>query len=45
MTTGWLAAARIGMGWPLTALAAVVTVYLVRRATRSELLDDRSGTE
>ncbi len=43
--TGWLAAARIGMGWPLTALAAVVTVYLVRRATRSELLDDRSGTE
>ncbi|MBD0020881.1 DUF3159 domain-containing protein [Gordonia pseudamarae] len=30
--TGWLAVARIGMGWPLTALAAIVTVYLVRRA-------------
>ncbi|GAC48229.1 DUF3159 domain-containing protein [Gordonia aichiensis] len=33
--TGWLAAARIGMGWPLTALAVVVTVVLVRRAVRA----------
>lgn len=32
---GWLAAARIGMGWPLTALAVVVTVVLVRRAARA----------
>ena len=34
--TGWLAAARIGMGWPLTALAAVITVFLVRRAVSAE---------
>lgn len=31
-STGWLAAARIAMGWPLTALALVVTVWAVRRA-------------
>ncbi|GAB4584961.1 DUF3159 domain-containing protein [Nocardia sp. IFM 10818] len=31
-STGWLAAARIGMGWPLTAVALVVTVWAVRRA-------------
>ncbi|MFD3593960.1 DUF3159 domain-containing protein [Nocardia sp. NPDC058640] len=30
--TTWLAVARIGMGWPLTALALVVTVWAVRRA-------------
>jgi hypothetical protein len=30
--TGWLAAARIAMGWPLTAVALVVTVWAVRRA-------------
>lgn len=35
--TGWLAVARIGMGWPLTALAVVVTVLLVRRASRASL--------
>lgn len=29
--TGWLAVARIAMGWPLTALAAIVT-YLVIKA-------------
>ncbi|GGF40996.1 DUF3159 domain-containing protein [Williamsia phyllosphaerae] len=34
--TGLLAAARIGMGWPLTALAALATVLLVRRAERIE---------
>ena len=33
--TGWLAVARIGMGWPLTALAVVVTMVLVRRASRA----------
>ncbi|NNG95834.1 DUF3159 domain-containing protein [Gordonia araii NBRC 100433] len=32
--TGLLAAARIGMGWPLTILAVVATVLLVRRADR-----------
>lgn len=30
--TGLLAAARIGMGWPLTAVAFLVTVWAVRRA-------------
>ncbi|MGW0181536.1 DUF3159 domain-containing protein [Nocardia sp. NPDC003345] len=39
-STGWLAAARIGMGWPLTALALVVTVWAVRRAGH---LPARSG--
>lgn len=32
--TGWLAVARIGMGWPLTGLALLVTVWAVRRADR-----------
>jgi len=31
--TGWLAFARIAMGWPLTAVAALVTVWAVRRVT------------
>lgn len=31
-STGWLAAARIAMGWPLTALALLVTFWAVRRA-------------
>ncbi|MFG1794774.1 DUF3159 domain-containing protein [Nocardia sp. NPDC049149] len=30
--TGWLAFARIAMGWPLTAVALVVTIWAVRRA-------------
>ncbi|WP_431970897.1 DUF3159 domain-containing protein [Nocardia sp. bgisy134] len=30
--TGWLAVARIGMGWPLTAVAFAVTIWAVRRA-------------
>jgi hypothetical protein len=29
---GWLGITRIAMGWPLTALAALVTVWAVRRA-------------
>jgi hypothetical protein len=29
---GWLAFARIAMGWPLTAIAALVTVWAVRKA-------------
>ncbi|ORX00977.1 hypothetical protein AWC29_02075 [Mycobacterium triplex] len=33
--TGWLAAARIGMGWPLTALAALVTYVAIRAAQRA----------
>lgn len=35
-STGWLAVARIAMGWPLTALAVLATIVLVRRATRDE---------
>lgn len=35
--TGWLALARIAMGWPLTVLAVVVTVLLVRRAARESV--------
>ncbi|MDL9936396.1 DUF3159 domain-containing protein [Gordonia sp. ABSL1-1] len=34
--TGWLAVTRIAMGWPLTALAILGTILLVRRATREE---------
>ncbi|MBJ7288378.1 DUF3159 domain-containing protein [Williamsia sp.] len=45
--TGLLAAARIGMGWPLTALAALATVLLVRRAERIEesVLDTEADTD
>ncbi|WP_460956098.1 DUF3159 domain-containing protein [Parasphingorhabdus pacifica] len=32
--TGWLAFARIAMGYPLTALALVVTVWAIRRAAK-----------
>lgn len=32
--TGWLAAARIVMGYPLTALALLVTVWAIRRAKK-----------
>jgi hypothetical protein len=31
---GWLAFAKIAMGWPLAALAALVTVWAVRQADR-----------
>ncbi len=33
--TGWLVVARIAMGWPLTALAAVVTYLAIRGAQRA----------
>ena len=33
--TGWLAVARIGMGWPLTVLAAVVTYGAAKAAQRA----------
>lgn len=32
--TGWLAVARIAMGWPLTALAALVTYFAVKVVRR-----------
>nr|WP_245234166.1 DUF3159 domain-containing protein [Mycobacterium sp. PS03-16] len=33
--TGWLGVARIAMGWPLTAVAAVVTYFAIRAAQRA----------
>lgn len=33
---GWLGVARIGMGWPLTAVAALVTVWAVRKADQRQ---------
>jgi hypothetical protein len=33
--TGWLAAARIAMGWPLTAVAALATYLAIRAAQRA----------
>jgi hypothetical protein len=33
--TGWLAVARIAMGWPLTALAALATYLAIRSAQRA----------
>lgn len=41
--TGWLAFARIAMGWPLTAVALVATVWAVRRA--GHLPRSGGGTE
>jgi Protein of unknown function (DUF3159) len=33
--TGWLGVARITMGWPLTAVAALVTYLAIRAAQRA----------
>ena len=33
--TGWLVVARIAMGWPLTAVAALVTYLAIRAAQRA----------
>ncbi|PRW65062.1 DUF3159 domain-containing protein [Actinopolyspora mortivallis] len=33
--TGWLAVARIAMGYPLTAVALLVTVWAIRRASKT----------
>lgn len=38
--TGWLAVARIGMGWPLTALVLLLTVWAVRRADHTVEADE-----
>lgn len=32
--TGWLAVARIGMGYPLTAIALLITIWAIRRVSR-----------
>jgi hypothetical protein len=39
--TGWLGAARIAMGWPLTAAAAVVTYLAIKYVQRA--LPDGQG--
>ncbi len=41
--TGWLAVARIGMGWPLTGVALLVTLWAVRAADRA--LDAASSAD
>ena len=33
--TGWLGVARIGMGWPLTAVAALATYFPIKAAARA----------
>lgn len=33
--TGWLATARIAMGWPLTGIAALVTYFAIKAAQRA----------
>lgn len=41
--TGWLAAARIGMGWPLTVLAALATYAAIKSAQRA--IAESAGVE
>ena len=41
--TGGLAVARIAMGWPLTAAAALATVLLVRWAQKNEVDEEYDG--
>ncbi len=41
--TGWLGVARIGMGWPLTALAALATYAAIKTAQRSMAAADNAG--
>jgi hypothetical protein len=42
--TGWLGVARIAMGWPLTAVAAVVTYFAIRTAQRAIHANDQAQT-
>ena len=41
--TGWLGVARIGMGWPLTAVAALLTYVAIKTAQRA--LAESGGAE
>jgi len=41
--TGWLAAARIGMGWPLTVLAALATYAAIKSARRAMSAAEDAG--
>ena len=42
-STGWLAFARIAMGYPLLALALLVTYWAVRRANRRGVVNDEAN--
>lgn len=42
--TGWLGFARIAMGWPLTAVAALVTYLAIRAAQRAVHAQDGANT-
>ncbi len=42
-STGWLAFARIAMGYPLLALALLVVYWAVRRANRRRAVDDEAN--
>jgi len=42
--TGWLGVARIAMGWPLTAVAALVTYLAIRAAQRALHAHNAEGT-
>jgi hypothetical protein len=42
--TGWLGVARIAMGWPLTAVAALVTYLAIRAAQRALHAHNAGGT-
>ncbi len=42
--TGWLGVARIAMGWPLTAVAALVTYLAIRAAQRAIHAHDAAQT-
>jgi hypothetical protein len=41
--TGWLGIARIAMGWPLTAVAALVTYLAIRAAQRAVHAEDAAA--
>lgn len=42
-STGWLAFARLAMGYPLLALALLVTYWAVRRANRRRIVNDEAN--
>ncbi|OIN80598.1 hypothetical protein BMG05_11915 [Mycobacterium malmoense] len=43
--TGWLGVARIGMGWPLTVLAALATYMAIKAARRAISAQEAAGAD
>ncbi|HTY31327.1 DUF3159 domain-containing protein [Mycobacterium sp.] len=43
--TGWLGVARIGMGWPLTLLAALATFAAIKAAQRAMPAREKAGAD